>query len=595
MPRSDRSGRLSRIAEPRVVGLPLIATSFFIAIIDQTSAFLGTDPELTLRSLILGQSAVAVSFLIARLTWLRWGRGYASVMIATIFSGQILGQIVASSASLNRSDVYITGFDHVIFQSLALTFSAWLVASIQEHRDDVADLESRRIDLLTAKNLGKARLHSEREEVVRAVEHVLDTAVSDLEREPSEIATRLNRASEDALRPLSHELVERREPFKVPSFSRPRIRWLASLSNVVATPLIAPRTIAFFMTFLVMRSTFKSPSEAAEATGQQIGGAGLQATVELASLGRAFILLSSVFVATYLSALVVRRSISPLLAVASTGGRWVIGIFGILSVSLMTQLLVILAEGVFSLRDSATELSIAEPIWFIPVALVAITMGIVRGLEEVHGDLTRQLQEINSDLMWETARINEELLASRRYLSQVIHGPIRAALMASAMEVTMAQRRGEPVIGLIPTLTERISQARKRIHEPVVALDLLKEASGLKSLWSGVCEIAFDIPPQVIDAIVADPISASAIHAVIEESIANAIFHASAKRVDVRIDHDGHVIAILIENDGNAPSTDGERGLGSRLLDEVTTEWTIESDDGRTRLRAVVPFERSTV
>lgn len=594
MPAPSRNSRLVKIADPTVIGLPLILTSTFIAMVDQTSAFLGAEPGLTLRSIFFGQVTIALFLSLARFTWLNLGRSRPGLMISTIAISQIVGQQVASSSLPELSEAYVAGFDRAMFQTVALVFAAWLIASAKEHRNNLENLENRQSNLMMARNLGQARLQSERDEVIRQVNDVLDKAVEPLKGDVTglerDIVTCLNRASEDALRPLSHQLAKTTEPFTISPVRRPRPHWKQAVFSVVATPLIAPKAMAFFMTFLVTRSTIKSPQQAQEVSGLEITGSGLQASVDVNSFVSSLFVLLAVCIATYSAAILVRRISRESLKRSRVSRQWIIGIAGIIVISILTQGSLMLINEISWLENQPAQLPITNPIWFVPVTVVAIILGIARALENAQRDVVARLRETNATLTWETVRISDELHAARQHLSQVIHGPIRAALLASAMEISLALQRKENVSSILPGLRERIEATKKQLREPIRSVDLEKEIAALRTLWTGVCEITSSDPSNVFPVVVADPVCASAVHAVIQEGVANAIFHAGAKQIQIAIMLGEDCVTVLVSNDGSAVLEPSKRGLGSDLLDEVSTEWSITPLQDRTELRAVIPL-----
>lgn len=590
----SKNPRLLKIAEPKVIGLPLILSSIFIAFVDQTSAFFGAEPGLTLRSILLGEVIIAAFLFLARFTWLRFTRTRPAVMMSTIVMSQIIGQTAASSSLPQLSDAYVSGFNHALFQTGAVLFAAWLIASVKEHQSNLQNLESRQANLLMAKNLGQARLESEREEAIHQVDQILDETLARLnEYSPgleSDVVSLLNRASEDALRPLSHRLAENTEPFTISSVRRPRAQWSKAIGSVVATPLIAPKAMALFMTFLVTRSTIMTPADAQQLSLKPIGGSGIQASVDLGSLASSLFVLFAVFVVTYSTAAFVRYLSQNSLTKANLKEQWFIGIAGLAAISIMTQGIMILIYQVPWLESRTSQFPVTNPIWFIPVTVVAVVLGTVRALDNAQRDVESKLIETNASLNWETVRINDELHASRQHLSQVIHGPIRAAFLASAMEISLALQKKERVDLLLPSLQRRILATKSQLLEPIQTIDLEKEISALRTLWTGVCEITHSIRPETFESVVADPVCATAVHAVIQEATANAIFHAGAKRIEVSMTPAADSVVLEVSNDGSAILEPPKRGLGSALLDEVTTEWSITSAGDRTILHTSIPL-----
>jgi signal transduction histidine kinase len=74
----------------------------------------------------------------------------------------------------------------------------------------------------------------------------------------------------------------------------------------------------------------------------------------------------------------------------------------------------------------------------------------------------------------------------------------------------------------------------------------------------------------------------------VKEGVSNAIRHGHAKHVEISILEDGaDSIRIDISNDGDT-NISGRKGVGSRMLDEITMTWSRELTDSGVRLVARV-------
>jgi hypothetical protein len=69
----------------------------------------------------------------------------------------------------------------------------------------------------------------------------------------------------------------------------------------------------------------------------------------------------------------------------------------------------------------------------------------------------------------------------------------------------------------------------------------------------------------------------------------NAIRHANAATVEVRLEPaGGRAVLLTVVNDGPA-SLAGEPGIGRRMFEEMTLAWDLQREADRTVLTAVVP------
>jgi len=74
---------------------------------------------------------------------------------------------------------------------------------------------------------------------------------------------------------------------------------------------------------------------------------------------------------------------------------------------------------------------------------------------------------------------------------------------------------------------------------------------------------------------------------VIRESINNAIFHGGASEVTIRVDHlSDDVLHLVVKDNGKGPDGEMNFGLGSKLMDTVTLNWSLRKDSHHTVLEA---------
>ena len=74
--------------------------------------------------------------------------------------------------------------------------------------------------------------------------------------------------------------------------------------------------------------------------------------------------------------------------------------------------------------------------------------------------------------------------------------------------------------------------------------------------------------------------AAAGINEVLKEVVSNAVRHGDASELMAQInltDHDE--IHVRVENNGTAPNQLGRIGIGSRLYDELTINWSLRTDE----------------
>ena len=224
-----------------------------------------------------------------------------------------------------------------------------------------------------------------------------------------------------------------------------------------------------------------------------------------------------------------------------------------------------------------------------------VTLSIIIGAGVFIGQL-RQTQravtqvaarEVNAQLELLNSQARRELWLNRRRIATVLHGPVQAALYASAMRLAQASR---PTKKLIQTVNADLESALEVLKfDSLEAPDLKSVLAQIGEVWSGTCEIYLGVSKNVYQITKKNALLSEAVVEVLREGISNAIKHGQATEIDVEAKVSGKLIELFIVNNGKAPVNKAGKGFGSKLYDELTLSWQLsETADGRTKLGATI-------
>lgn len=203
---------------------------------------------------------------------------------------------------------------------------------------------------------------------------------------------------------------------------------------------------------------------------------------------------------------------------------------------------------------------------------------------------TRQqvLAEFRNEVDQETIATlvrSEALAKASREAAIILHGSVQTQLHACALAIEEATRTGN-----LMEVNRALVQARAVLENP--GIDGVSEVSGsLQQLlgarvsqWNGLLNVLVSL-----DAPTADIQGEMATHvaAVVEEGIANAFHHGSARNVEAVVVDDGDGVVVTVTDDGTGPAG-GSPGLGSRLFARGGSPWRLEAVDGGARLNVRV-------
>ena len=175
-----------------------------------------------------------------------------------------------------------------------------------------------------------------------------------------------------------------------------------------------------------------------------------------------------------------------------------------------------------------------------------------------------------------------------RESARILHGSVQTRLIACAVAIEHTSE-AEDAEAFQAALHEaqQILQSPMR-GEDIAEMTIADEVQRKVGLWAGLCSIDVAISPEVatLNGRVARDVGR-----VVEEGLSNAIRHGRAKAMSVRVGSTGTDVAdgvvVVVEDNGNG-SGDGERGLGSSMLDGVSSRWELSALEPGSRLRAVL-------
>lgn len=584
-PAPDRPRLRDRLADPRLISWPSFAIS---------SVLLSYEIWLYgITVFALSQVFVFALLVLARWSYLARGfaRRHASVMVVTIVLASTIGSIVAQSL-LAEPDT-VVGMDGAFTRMIVIPAAGLLSVSLIDYRDKVRDLRATAQQLATTRDAGLASLAAERDEIIQRVRTSLEASIAELRGSSTDRAgADLSSLAQETVRPLSHELAHATPRFTAAPSAPVRIRWSSVVSDVAAQPLLIPWLMALTSAIMSIRFTFAQSDVAVGSTLTTIGPltVSMDAPAVLTSLGFVLIVFASMWILTALAA----RITQPILQRSSADARWITIAVSVLGIGIALQLILVVVPILPGpLSDIRTD-PIGRFLAFLPVVVIALVLAIARTASLARESIIDELGAINSELQWEVARIRLDLWAQQRRFAQAVHGPLQAAITASALLLT--NRGAQDPHTAIEAAHVRIKAALENliVHQDSI-VDLQSGLDEIARTWDGVCEVSMHISDNARPLLEADDICRQATVMVIGESVANAAIHGNATHVEVNIEVDpSRFIRLTIDDNGAGIDTSAHSGLGSAILDDACGAWEVSNTEDGARLLALVAFAASS-
>ena len=432
-----------------------------------------------------------------------------------------------------------------IFTFVTLTLSAVLASNYQRHRESLAVLADERYRLQIRSAGIRAKVEIQREELLEKIRSLLDPAISkiraNLSGESSNAAINsLQSTVEEVVRPLSLEVSEASDELEAES-GKAVIREKAPIpKRIMLGEFLVPLWATLIASIIVVPAAFLI-EDAADSV----------------------LIIASVFATMFLGLslfqfLTIKIPVPPLVAA--------VVVPSIYSLSLVPLYFVIPAmQWQVTIEQTHALLLFG--------ASVGVTTFMAQFAQLQRKTTTENLEGVNLQLEILNASLRQELWLNRRRTASVLHGPVQAALFASAIKLSQSQK---PTPELVVEVEKDIQDALEKLNNPsnLEGESISNLLDQIIEIWSDAAQIEIAIPEGLEKAITGQPLASEAFIEISREFITNAIKHGKASHVNLRVYRlDAFRLAIEVIDDGQGLPPGAKPGFGSKLLTELSLSW----------------------
>lgn len=208
-----------------------------------------------------------------------------------------------------------------------------------------------------------------------------------------------------------------------------------------------------------------------------------------------------------------------------------------------------------------------------------------------HQEVFNQVTRENNALAREAALFEQQMWIARRNWSFVVHGTVQAALTAA---ITRLSYTGELEQYQIDLVKQDIAKATNALSKtPETEANLQEAISNLVTTWNGICEIKFEISERANRSLLRDANARMCVNEICKEAVSNAVRHGEATSIVISIDRSNDELLIIEAADNGRGMASGTiPGVGSRMLDDLSVDWSISNNRAiaRTVLEAHLPL-----
>lgn len=471
-----------------------------------------------------------------------------AIVLVFLFAGLIRGATLLGLGILNGEyepgDEIFRLLGAPVFTFAMLSVSAILASNYRRHREALEELANERYRLQLRSAGIAAKVELQREELLQKIRSLVDPAIKKIQQslsgEGQSAVESLRATVDEVVRPLSLEVARSSDELELDA-AKTKARERAQLpKQIILGDFLLPLWGTLIAVVALISVTFLIETPL-----------------------NAILLLLSIFVTMFLGLGALQLATRNL---AVPGPLAFVLVPVLYAVSLIP----------FQLLSPVVGWNVSQPqLWSLSI------FGIILGASTFYAQLvqlqrrttTERLAAVNQQLEILNAALRQELWLNRRRAASVLHGPVQAALYASAMKLSQA---GEPSAKLVSEVESDIQTALEKLNNPSnLELESIRSVlEQIKDLWSDAAEIAIQIDQELERQIGRQPLAAEALLEIVREFVTNAIKHGKASRVDVSISRiDAHRFAIEVSDNGTGLKPGSGEGFGSKLLSELSLKW----------------------
>jgi signal transduction histidine kinase len=454
-----------------------------------------------------------------------------------------------------------------IFTLVTLTVSAILAGNYSRHREVLNELSEERYRLQIRSAAVRAKVELQREELIAKVKNLIDPAISKIQQSltkqaSAEAVQSLRLTVDNVIRPLSTEVAEADDYIELESVQS-ATREKAPLPEKL---ILAEFLLPFWAALLTVISVISTAL-----------------LVESLLNALALLFFSGIFVygvlglIQFLTAKFEVRTTSAIFLVPAIHGFAVLPFFPLVDL----------------LNYNLSEGQLFAFVFFEVVLGGSLFYAQLVQLQRKQ--TTERLAQVNQELEILNATLRQELWLNRRRTASVLHGPIQAALYASAMKISQASAPSE---ALISEVEKDIQDALEKLSNPSnLELETIKDVlDQIVEIWSDSAKITIEIDSTLEGKISRQPLATEATLEVVREFITNAMKHGSATKVKAKIGAiDDSRFFIQVKDNGTGLVHPASNGFGTKLLSELSLTWSRKREKDTTVCYAEIVLGRDNL
>ena len=238
----------------------------------------------------------------------------------------------------------------------------------------------------------------------------------------------------------------------------------------------------------------------------------------------------------------------------------------------------------FAISDNPITIALGQGLLSVTFVAMLLAFNSYKVIKEQRNEVIASLERHLSGEKYSGSLSAGRKSVRNADIAQYLHGEIQAGLTASSLLLQQAAKSGDS--DLANEALERAAGLLSQDHTNISYTRMAKPEVKLQKIiagWKGIADISISLPPSV-------QLEETALRntvALIEEAIANSIRHAHATQIQVSGILKEDLLTINIISNGDS-MVKGKAGLGTKLFNDLASEWSYASESGQNRLTFIL-------
>jgi signal transduction histidine kinase len=202
-----------------------------------------------------------------------------------------------------------------------------------------------------------------------------------------------------------------------------------------------------------------------------------------------------------------------------------------------------------------------------------------------------RLQELNQQMRVLVSTLRQSAWLQKQKLARIVHGPVQSSLFAVYLELNQAETLDE---NARKQLAEKVGSASQSLDagNGDLKLPFAAALTQLTEGWGESLEFKVQVNAETAKSIDASEVGKACAIEVLREAINNAAKYGTG-RVDISVDSAAEgLVRIQVLNPIAAKTSPATPGYGSTVLDQVTHQWGLKTENDQAVFTALVALAK---